>query len=384
MDRGPYANRRLQSMLAAITVMCGYCATLLGDSSLREAAPVTSSWLRVEENGKWCGAKSLWLISRGYGADHELGYVKSLCDPEGNSDGLLSIASLERAATKMGLFAKAVHCRLDWLKHNRLPAITVHRTTPQSGQSLDPTKGNHCLVLLEHRDGHFYFLDPYLPAKVLTLPDEKFSQTWAGYALLIGRRSTDLPGNSWGLVFCAGAAIANVLVWGSVFLGWRYRKAVATAAVLLASSLFGCSRPQETATFLEFDHTRFEADGVLVDAGGRPSVRHNFPFVNASQRPVKITGVQPSCSCSVVGFPREEIQPGEQGAITLVVDLSNRVGRFESSALVSLDGGAEACPVVLWLSAFVLPPAFTRPAALRGYPKSSPLPLGEGQGVRVW
>ena len=326
------------------------------------------AWIRVEANARWCGAKGLWLVARGYGLDHNFDHVKTLCDPHGTSEGFVSLTTLEKAASKMGLFAAPIRCRLDWLKRNRLPALTVHRSEDESGSSEEANEPAHCLVLLKYENGQFHLLDPYLPASVVKLSEQAFAESWTGEVLLLAPRPEDLPTNRhWSqlLIGCAILDIAIVACVWAMFFKWR--RGLAAAAVLSClSALEGCSHAMEAPappSSLEFEHTRCEALVEVVAGGPRPSIRHTFGFVNSGHCPIKIRKVETDCSCMVVQYTEGEIPPGQRGEVTVQVDLEGRAGHFETSALVSTSD-ADNTGILLTVAAFALAPPFADPASL--------------------
>jgi ABC-type bacteriocin/lantibiotic exporter with double-glycine peptidase domain len=154
-----------------------------------------SKWVRVDYTANWCGAKGLWLLAQGYGVPAELEEVKAICDPEGTSEGILSLSTLASAAESLGLAAQPVDCGLEWLMACPVPALTVHRLNQDN---VTEDKIDHCYVTLSFDGTYFTVIDPFVPTYVQKIPDTQFALTWTGKALLVARRPEDLPRpNSW-------------------------------------------------------------------------------------------------------------------------------------------------------------------------------------------
>ena len=60
---------------------------------------------------------------------------------------------------------------------------------------------------------------------------------------------------------------------------------------------------------------------------------HTFKFRNTGSAPLKIEKVQPSCSCTVPSFTKEEVPVGGEGFVTLEYD-SKKPGVFKKTATV--------------------------------------------------
>jgi hypothetical protein len=305
-----------------------------------------AGWLRVEQSGAWCGAKGLWLVCRAYGMDREFDEIKAICDPDNTSGGYISLAALQRAAEQLGLAALSIKSSLDWLKGNRIPALTVHRFhKPRPDGATEEVY--HCCLLFEYDGQKFHALDPYLPAEELQLTDEEFAKTWTGEALLVTRDPADLPRTTNWLWYIPLILVGNVLLFvGIVWAARRWRSVGPVMAAGVALVLLGCTRQApppdrantSVASALQFDARLHEtAEPILVDPGERPTSQHTFRFRNVGTEPVSITTIKPACSCSTVGHTQTTIPPGGQGTITFAVDLEARRGRFETYALVYTD-----------------------------------------------
>jgi ATP-binding cassette subfamily B protein len=113
-----------------------------------------------------CGAASLGMICRHFGRKVSLSRIRQLCHT--STDGT-SLKAMCRAATELGLAARALKVSMRNLPHMPLPAI-VH------------WEGNHWMVLVEVRDTQVRVADPASGTR--KIPRKQFEQNWSGYAAL--------------------------------------------------------------------------------------------------------------------------------------------------------------------------------------------------------
>jgi HlyB family type I secretion system ABC transporter len=113
-----------------------------------------------------CGAASLGMICRHFGRKVSLARIRQLCHTA--TDGT-SLKALCRAATELGLAARALKVSLRNLPLMPLPAI-VH------------WEGNHWMVLYDVADSYVKVADPALGLRKIARKD--FEQNWSGYAAL--------------------------------------------------------------------------------------------------------------------------------------------------------------------------------------------------------
>ncbi|MBB4077858.1 hypothetical protein GGR28_000459 [Lewinella aquimaris] len=83
--------------------------------------------------------------------------------------------------------------------------------------------------------------------------------------------------------------------------------------------------PADTARVARIHFDEPEAHFGEVRAGQR--VRREFTFKNSGDLPLLITDARSTCGCTVPVYPKRPIQPGEHGAISVVFDTSNKLGR---------------------------------------------------------
>ena len=138
-----------------------------------------------------CGAASLGMICRHFGRKVSLSRIRQLCHT--STDGT-SLKAICRAATELGLAARALKVSLRNLSLMPLPAI-IH------------WEGNHWMVLYDVQDAFVKVADPALGLR--KIPRKEFEQNWSGYAALFDYTTAfenapeSKPGLSWLLPFLA-------------------------------------------------------------------------------------------------------------------------------------------------------------------------------------
>ncbi len=113
-----------------------------------------------------CGAASLGMICRHFGRKVSLARIRQLCHT--STDGT-SLKAICRAATELGLAARAIKVSLRNLPLMPLPAI-VH------------WEGNHWMVLYDVAETYVKVADPARGLR--KIPRKEFEQNWSGYAAL--------------------------------------------------------------------------------------------------------------------------------------------------------------------------------------------------------
>jgi ATP-binding cassette subfamily B protein len=138
-----------------------------------------------------CGAASLGMICRHFGRKVSLARIRQLCHT--STDGT-SLKAICRAATELGLAARALKVSLRNLPLMPLPAI-IH------------WEGNHWMVLYDVNDKFVRVADPALGLR--KIPRKEFEQNWSGYAALFdytiafANAPESKPGVTWILPFLA-------------------------------------------------------------------------------------------------------------------------------------------------------------------------------------
>ena len=136
-----------------------------------------------------CGAASLGMICRHFGRKVSLARIRQLCHT--STDGT-SLKAICRAATELGLAARALKVSLRNLSLMPLPAI-VH------------WESNHWMVLYDVADTYVKVADPALGLR--KIPRQEFERSWSGYAALFDYTAAfanapeSKPGLAWILPF---------------------------------------------------------------------------------------------------------------------------------------------------------------------------------------
>jgi HlyB family type I secretion system ABC transporter len=149
-----------------------------------------------------CGAASLGMICRHFGRKVSLARIRQLCHTA--TDGT-SLKALCRAASELGLAARALKVSLRNLPMMPLPAI-VH------------WEGNHWIVLYDVDEVHVRVADPALGLR--RIPRHEFETKWTGYAALFDYTTAfeqapeSKPALSWILPFLARFKVILLQVLG--------------------------------------------------------------------------------------------------------------------------------------------------------------------------
>lgn len=72
-----------------------------------------------------------------------------------------------------------------------------------------------------------------------------------------------------------------------------------------------------------FDHTNWNFGSIREEDG---VVSHDFTIFNPTDRPLRVTGSAPSCTCIMAQLPDEPLQPGQAADITVFYSPSGAVG----------------------------------------------------------
>ena len=81
-------------------------------------------------------------------------------------------------------------------------------------------------------------------------------------------------------------------------------------------------------------------------------VSYSFRFTNKGSVPLVISGIESGCGCTVGGYPKDPIMPGEGGTINVAFNSSGRIGLQSQSVRVFTNSASE--PIVLRIKATVI------------------------------
>lgn len=103
--------------------------------------------------------------------------------------------------------------------------------------------------------------------------------------------------------------------------------AIATSQLTFSQS----NQAQTAGAALSWEKTIFDFGDI--PQGGK--VEYTFKFTNVGSEPLMITNVTTQCGCAAPrGWPRDPVEPGGRGEITLSFDSSGKFGRVNKVASV--------------------------------------------------
>ncbi len=103
--------------------------------------------------------------------------------------------------------------------------------------------------------------------------------------------------------------------------------------MLVVGSSWSFAQTQDPAEgpLLSWDKSNYD----FGDIRQGEKVEYTFKFHNTGDQPLMITNVTTQCGCTAPkGWPRDPIQPGSRGEITLVFDSTGKFGRVNKVATV--------------------------------------------------
>lgn len=99
--------------------------------------------------------------------------------------------------------------------------------------------------------------------------------------------------------------------------------------------------------------TKTAHDFGKIKAGEKVTTK--FHFKNTGNNPLIISNAVGSCGCTVPSYPRQALQPGEEGDIDVQFDSSGKRG--EETKTVTITANTQPAQIVLTIKATVIPPA---------------------------
>ncbi|MEL6142521.1 MAG: DUF1573 domain-containing protein, partial [Bacteroidota bacterium] len=64
-------------------------------------------------------------------------------------------------------------------------------------------------------------------------------------------------------------------------------------------------------------------------------INRDFSFVNTGKVPLLITDARSTCGCTVADWPKDAVQPGERGNISVVFDTKNKKGNQNKAITIT-------------------------------------------------
>lgn len=80
----------------------------------------------------------------------------------------------------------------------------------------------------------------------------------------------------------------------------------------------------------EFENDEHDFGNILEGE----KVSYSFKFKNSGTAPLIITNARASCGCTVPNYPKEPVEPGEEGLIDVLFNSSGKSGTFNKSVTI--------------------------------------------------
>ena len=88
----------------------------------------------------------------------------------------------------------------------------------------------------------------------------------------------------------------------------------------------------ESGALIQFTSKRYDFGKLRIRKN--PEVRVDFEFTNTGNEPLVILKTDVSCGCLSAEYPKNPIQPGKEGKITVTVDTKDQKGEFNKHLFV--------------------------------------------------
>ena len=94
--------------------------------------------------------------------------------------------------------------------------------------------------------------------------------------------------------------------------------------IALIFSIVSFAYAEDAKAIMTFERTKVDLGKIHAEKG---PVTFEYPFTNTGNAPlVIITVTNGGCGCTTPTYPKNPIQPGEKGVITITVDPTGRQG----------------------------------------------------------
>lgn len=94
-------------------------------------------------------------------------------------------------------------------------------------------------------------------------------------------------------------------------------------------------------TVISFDDTK-HSFGTIKEG---EKVKHSYHFKNTGNAPLLISNAVASCGCTVPSYPKQPIQPGEEGDIVVEFNSKNRPGHQKKNVLIYSNAQQESLSI---------------------------------------
>lgn len=94
------------------------------------------------------------------------------------------------------------------------------------------------------------------------------------------------------------------------------KRILPTMAAMLLFAFCGYAQKNTKNAEISFDQNMYDFGTV---ANGE-TARHDFKFINTGKKPLTISDVKAQCACTTAEWPKEPIEGGQSGIITVIYD----------------------------------------------------------------
>ena len=115
------------------------------------------------------------------------------------------------------------------------------------------------------------------------------------------------------------------LAFFTLFFAWLYgqveeKKGASERPAVVANEESESEKAE--GPFLKFSETQFDF-GTLTEGD---KVTRKFPFKNTGNEPLILVKINTTCGCTASDWPRDPIEPGESGEVTVTFNSSGKFG----------------------------------------------------------
>jgi hypothetical protein len=125
--------------------------------------------------------------------------------------------------------------------------------------------------------------------------------------------------------------------------------------IAIAGNVIVLAQSKNVKDTLNYARIEFEvSDHNFGDVFQGQKVEFAFKFKNTGTLPLILQNVLSTCGCTVPDWPKEPIQPSEEGIIRVIFDSTARLGR--QNKVITIRSNADTGDYRIRISAMVLPP----------------------------
>ncbi|MEM9365674.1 MAG: DUF1573 domain-containing protein [Planctomycetota bacterium] len=363
-------GRRKKKVETVVFLVVLFSASSNGLCDERQTLPANPY---IADGRRMCGPQCIGFLECFYRGGFDREFLEENCRP---GDAGTSLSQLGECLSKLNYswkgFADAGTEDLATLNETAI----VH---------LNTEKGDHFMVILGYSDSTDTFLGFSPPRDQREFSRSEIEQTFSGRGIVVSTDEIKSVRSAFGrrsvlVATLSNPVIGTVLALSCIILVmWSRRKMVAPdppaghglAVVFGTAFLIGCS-PGEIRVSDSNNNSHFFGD-VLPGA----AVEHRFTIPNNTSGPLRIIGVDKSCSCQEVAVSSfEAIAPGSSCSIAIKIDTHGKEGPVKEQVVVRTDSDDTSLAAFpLTLTAYVSPEVKAVPSQLM---------FGELEGIGPW